>query len=88
MNKKMEGFLRSLGLSDLSRFDMDFSLVAMDEYEKGKVNMMIEKDSLWDFDLLDDFIYGLSSIQYPYTIRFFYPNGEATVDDFAPLFEA
>ncbi len=84
----MEGFLRSLGLSDLSRFDMDFSLVAMDEYEKGKVNMMIEKDSLWDFDLLDDFIYGLSSIQYPYTIRFFYPNGEATVDDFAPLFEA
>ena len=29
MNKKMEGFLRSLGLNDLSRFDMDFSLVAI-----------------------------------------------------------
>ena len=87
MNRKMQGFLLSIGLDDVERFDMDFTLVAKDEYTPDLVNMMIEKESLWSYDLLDEFIMGLDKIQYKISIRFFYPNCSLTSKDVFELLD-
>ena len=87
MNRKMQGFLLSIGLEDVERFDMDFTLVAKDEYTPNQVNMMVEKESLWDYDLLDEFVMALGKIQYKYTIRFYYPNSTLSSKDVFDLLD-
>ncbi len=86
MQRKMMRFLTSIGLPDIERFDMDFSLVAMDAYNPGKVNMMIEKKTPWDYLLLDEYVSAMSTIRYPYSMRFSYPEIEITAKNFDPLF--
>ncbi|MCR5079349.1 MAG: PolC-type DNA polymerase III [Bacilli bacterium] len=87
MNYKMKAFLLSIGIEDPENFDMDFTLVAKDEYVVNKVNMSIEKESLWSYDLLNEFILALRNIKYEYSIRFFYPNCELTSKDVYDLLD-
>lgn len=74
MNQRMFKFLTSLGLSDLERFDMDFTLVGMNPNIQGQIDMFIQKDSPWDYELLSELLEGMNHIRYPYSIRFSYLN--------------
>ena len=90
MQKKMIRFLNSIGLSeDIELFDMDFSFVSMNPYDKKQVDMAIEKRTPWNYELLDKFISALNNVSYPYTIRFSYelaPSKEDLMDLFNSYF--
>ncbi|HBX25428.1 MAG TPA: hypothetical protein DEF61_04120, partial [Firmicutes bacterium] len=63
MQKKMIRFLNSIGLSeDIELFDMDFSFVSMNPYDKKQVDMAIEKRTPWNYELLDKFISALNNV--------------------------
>nr|MCR5490998.1 hypothetical protein [Bacilli bacterium] len=85
MGKKIESFLKSIGISETERYDLDFVLVARNPYKREQVDMAIEKETPWNYPLLEEFLSALANIHYPYTIRFSYPNG-VTCDDVCSLF--
>ena len=72
MNDKMIRFLTSIKLENLDRFDMDFDLVARNQYNREQVDMLIVKKTPWDNELLEEFLDALQSIQYPYSMKFSY----------------
>ena len=74
MNNRMFKFLTSLGLPEPERFDMDFTLVGMSPSIEGQLDMFIQKETPWDYELLSEFLEGLSHVHYPYSIRFSYPD--------------
>ena len=84
MQKKMQSFLKSLGISDVERFDMDFILVARNPYQSEKIDMAVEKEEPWEYELLSEFIEASATIRYPYSIRFSYGR-EVTPDDVGHL---
>lgn len=86
MNAKMERFLKSIGLKDIERFDLDFEAVARRENNRNICDMIIKKQKPWDFSLLEEFMDGLSTIKYQYTILFEYIN-PPTINDAINLFD-
>ena len=86
MNNRMVRFLNSIGINDVESFDMDFDLVARNQFDRNQVDMMIVKDTPWDFHLLERFQDGLNIIGYPYTIKFSYKI-RPTVYDAIKLFD-
>ena len=86
MNNRMVRFLRSIGIIDIERFDMDFDLVARNQFDPQQVDMLVVKDTPWTYSLLEEFQNGLSIIGYPYTIQFSYKT-RPTVYDAIALFD-
>ena len=86
MNNKMVRFLNHLEIKDIERFDMDFDLVARNQFVREQIDMIIVKDTPWDYALLEEFQNGLSIIGYPYTIQFSY-RVKPTVYDAIRLFD-
>ena len=86
MNDKMRRFLTSIGINDLERFDLDFDLVTRNPFVRDQVDMLVVKDTPWDFDLLDEFQHGLETITYAYDIKFSYKK-KPTVEDAIKLFD-
>ena len=86
MNNKMQRFLTSLEIKDIERFDMDFDLVSRNQFIREQIDMIIVKDTPWDYDLLEEFQNGLAIIGYPYTIQFSYRT-RPTVYDAIKLFD-
>ena len=72
MNDKMMRFLTSIKIENLERFDMDFDLVARNQYNRNQVDMLIVKQTPWDYELLEEFMEALQTIDYPYTMKFSY----------------
>ena len=72
MNDKMTRFLTSINLENIDRFDMDFDLVARNQYNREQVDMLIVKDTPWDFELFEEFEDALQTIKYPYSMKFSY----------------
>ena len=86
MNNKMVRFLNHINIKDIERFDLDFDLVARNQFDPNQVDMLIVKDSPWDYSLLEEFQNGLAIIGYPYTIQFSYKK-KPTVYDAIKLFD-
>lgn len=86
MNSKMERFLNSIGLKDIDRFDLDFEAVARRKTDRNICDMIIVKNTPWEFSLLEEFMDALSTIQYQYTITFNYIK-KPTVNDAIALFD-
>ena len=86
MTNKMVRFLTSLNLENIDRFDMDFDLCVMNAYIKNQVDMLIVKKTPWEYSLLEEFMEGLNTIKYRYTLRFSYVQ-KPTAYDAAILFE-
>ena len=86
MNNRMVRFLNSLNIKDIERFDMDFDLVARNTFIPSQIDMLIVKETPWDYSLLEEFQEGLNIIGYPYTIRFSYTK-RPTVYDAIRLFD-
>ena len=86
MNDKMKRFLTSLSIENVERFDMDFDLVARNQFIREQIDMIIVKNTPWDYALLEEFQNGLAIIGYPYTIQFSYRT-KPTVYDAIRLFD-
>ena len=69
MNDKMTRFLNSINLQNIDRFDMDFDLVVRNQYNRAQVDMLIVKETPWDYSLLEEFQEALNTIQYPYSVK-------------------
>ena len=72
MNDKMLRFLKSIHIENTDDFDVDFDLVGRNRFKKEQVDMIIVKDTPWKYHLLREFQDGLSTIEYPYFLRFSY----------------
>ena len=74
MDEKMIRFLKSIGIENISSFDMSFDLVKYDLFNPKQLNMVIRKETPWDYSLLRQFIDHLSNISYQYKLSFCYSN--------------
>jgi len=72
MSDKMVRFLKHIGIENTDRFDMDFDLVTRNQFIREQIDMIIVKDTPWEYSLLEEFQNGLAIIGYPYTITFSY----------------
>ena len=72
MNDKMRRFLTSIGIENVDRFDMDFDIVTRNSIDRNQIDMLIVKQTPWNFDLLEEFQEHLELIKYPYTMKFSY----------------
>ncbi len=86
MNNKMVRFLTSLKLENIERFDLDFDLVTRNNFIHDQIDMLIAKDTPWDYSLLDEFMEGLNTVTYPYKITFSYRQ-KPTVYEAVQLFD-
>lgn len=72
MNDKMFRFLTSIGIENPERFDLDFDLVTRNKYNREQIDMLVVKKTPWNFEQLEEFQSALSTIKYPYSIKFSY----------------
>ncbi len=77
-NQKMQRFLKSIGIEEASRYDMDFLSVSRDATKS--VRMVIKKESPWDSDLIEEFIEHLANVNYAYSLSFEYENNPSFED--------
>mgnify|MGYP003311572628 CR=1 FL=1 len=80
MNDKMIRFLTSIKLENLDRFDMDFDVVARNPINREQVDMIIIKETPWNYELLEEFQNALLEVKYPYTMKFHYINKPTVLD--------
>ncbi len=71
-SQKMVRYLNSLGVEDVSRFDMDFLSIKHDIENREKIVFTFKKSSSWKEDLLHEFLLALSNANYPFDVRFEY----------------
>ena len=74
MNDKMIRFLKSIGIENFDDFDIEFEMINRDRFDNSKWNMIILKNTPWDYQLLRQFQDALQNINYPYMLRFSYLN--------------
>ena len=86
MNDKMRRFLTSIGIENVDRFDMDFDIVTRNSYNREQIDMLIVKQTPWNFELLEEFQEHLEQIKYPYTMKFSYVK-KPMVSDATKLFD-
>ena len=72
MTDKMLRFLTSLKINNVDDFDMDFEMLGYDRFNPKQLNMVIVKQTPWQYDLLRQFQDGLDTITYKYLLRFSY----------------
>ena len=85
MKDKMISFLKSIHISNIEDFDLDFDSVGRDRFHKEQINMIITKDTPWKYELLRQFQDGLNTVNYPYFLRFSYrvrPTSENVIELF------
>ena len=72
MQDTMRRFLKSIGIEDAERFDIDFDLASRDPFNAKRWLFNICKDTPWVPSLLNEFQDGLTGIDYDYRIQFSY----------------
>lgn len=66
-------FLKSIGLDDdIDKYDLDFVELKKNPTNPKQIDMLVRKESVWDYALLSRFKEGLLNIHYPFTMRFVY----------------
>ncbi len=82
----MRRFLNHIHIEDIDAFDLDFELVRRNRFNYQQIDMIIVKNTPWEYDLLRTFIDALGSIDYPYTLHFTYLQ-KPTSEDAIRLFD-
>lgn len=72
MKDKMRSFLNHIHIEDIDAFDLDFEMVGRNRFNYQQIDMIILKNTPWEYDLLRTFIDALGNIDYPYTMHFSY----------------
>ncbi len=80
MSDKIKRFLSSIHIENIEDFDMDFDMVGRNRFNSLQIDMIISKETPWEYDYLREFLDGLNSISYPYTLHFSYKNNPTSED--------
>ena len=72
MKEKMRSFLNSIHIENIDDFDLDFEMVGRNRFNYQQIDMLMTKETPWDYELLRQFQDGLNTITYPYTLHFSY----------------
>ena len=72
MTERMISFLKHIHIEDAELFDIDFEMVGRNRFKKEQIDMVIVKETPWEYSILRQFQDGLNTIAYPYTLRFSY----------------
>ena len=89
MKEKMRSFLNHIHIENIDDFDIDFEMVGRNRFNYQQIDMIILKETPWEYELLREFIDALGSIDYPYTLHFSYlqkPSSEDAVKLFNDWF--
>ena len=81
----MYRFLSSIGIEEFNDYDIDFEAIQRDRFDSNKFNMIIVKETPWEYNLLRRFQDGLMTITYKYTLHFSYIQ-KPTPEDAVALF--
>ena len=81
----MKRFLTSIGINNLESFDLDFDLVTRNPFKREQVDMLVVKDTPWDYEYLEQLQHALETVTYPIDIKFSYKK-KPTVEDAIRLF--
>lgn len=69
---KMISFLKTIHIENINDFDLDFEMVGRNRFKHEQIDMMIVKETPWQYEFLHQFQEGLNTVEYPYFIRFSY----------------
>ena len=72
MKEKMRSFLNHIHIENVDDFDLDFEMVGRNRFNYEQIDMIITKETPWNYDLLREFMDALGTIEYPYTLHFSY----------------
>ena len=72
MKEKMRSFLNSIHIENIDDFDLDFEMVGRNRFNYQQIDMIMSKDTPWNYELLRQFQDGLNTVKYPYTLHFSY----------------
>ena len=86
MKPKMISFLNSIGITNVEDYDIDFDMVGRNRFKYEQIDMIITKETPWQYDLLKQFQDGLNTVSYPYFLRFIYRT-KPTVENVIELFK-
>lgn len=85
MQDKMLRFLKSININNVDDFDIDFEMVGRNRFKHEQFDMIIVKNSPWQYCFLEEFIEHLGFVNYPYTLQFSYIN-RPKEDDVSQIF--
>ena len=68
----MRSFLNHIHIENIDDFDLDFEMVMRNRFNYQQIDMIIVKETPWRYDLLREFLDGLGTVDYPYTLQFSY----------------
>ena len=80
MKEKMCSFLNSIHIENIDDFDLDFEMVGRNRFNYQQIDMIITKETPWEYELLRQFQDGLNTINYPYTLHFSYISRPTSFD--------
>lgn len=86
MDQKIIRFLNSIKIENINDFDMSFDLCARNILNNKEWDMVILKNTPWQYHLLEQFINALSNITYSYNLSFSYLK-QPNIYDAMSLFE-
>ena len=86
MTDKMVSFLKHINIENIDDFDIDFEMVGRNRFKREQIDMVIVKNTPWQYYLLRQFQDGLNTLTYPYLLRFSYIK-RPDMDDLISLFE-
>ena len=72
MTDKMVSFLKHINIENIDDFDIDFEMVGRNRFKREQIDMVIVKNTPWQYYLLRQFQDGLNTLTYPYLLRFSY----------------
>ena len=65
-------FLNSIGIDEVDNFDLDFEMISRDRFDNNKWNMIIVKETPWEYQNLRVFQDALFNVSYSYSLIFSY----------------
>jgi len=86
MEERMIRFLKSIGIEDVDAFDLSFENIMKNPIKPKQYDMVIHKETPWDYQQLRFFQDSLNNITYPYKLTFTYAK-EPTFQDIINLLE-
>ena len=62
MKEKMKSFLTHIHIENIDDFDIDFEMVGRNRFNYEQIDMIIVKETPWNYELLRQFMDGLGTI--------------------------
>ena len=68
----MISFLKSIHIDNVDDFDMEFQALGRNRFKHEQIDMVIVKQTPWQYEFLHQLQEGLNGVSYPYFLRFSY----------------